>query len=155
MEKKYCITGSPGIYSIRPIQKLLNCQTTTRNQHSAVAPLSSRNNMISIHQRSARTNEAKQRWFKAAQELCYEWFHHFRHNVHDGHWIGEFASHLTSTLCLSLVPWWHPRRIRPQLTRLSHLENSAMGTWPIYKHYYTRLVRKLAWYKILMHVLIV
>ena len=30
-----------------------------------------------------------------------------------------------------------------------------MGTWPIYKNYYTRLVRKMAWYKILIHVLIV
>ena len=53
-----------GPYSIRPIQKLLNCQTTTRDgssrwgatKNSAVA-LSSRNDMLSIHQRSARTNE--------------------------------------------------------------------------------------------------
>ena len=43
-------------------------------------------------------------------------------------------SHLPSTLFHSLVPWWHPRRIRPQITRLSQLENSAMGTWPIYKN---------------------
>ena len=43
-------------------------------------------------------------------------------------------SHLASTLFHSLVPWWHPRRIRPQITRLSQLENSAMGTWPIYKN---------------------
>ena len=41
-------------------------------------------------------------------------------------------SHLVSTLFHSLVPWWRPRRIRPQITRLSQLENSAMGTWPIY-----------------------
>ena len=27
-----------------------------------------------------------------------------------------------------------PRRIRPQITRLSQLENSATGTWPIYKN---------------------
>ena len=56
-------------------------------------------------------------------------------------------SHLASTLFHSLVPWWRPRRIRPQITRLSQLENSAMGTWPIYKNslYYTRLVRKMAW----------
>ena len=43
-------------------------------------------------------------------------------------------SHLASTLFHSLVPWWRPRRIRPQITRLSQLENSAMGTWPIYKN---------------------
>ena len=34
-------------------------------------------------------------------------------------------SHLASTLFHSLVPWWRPRRIRPQITRLSQLENSA------------------------------
>ena len=43
-------------------------------------------------------------------------------------------SHLVSTLFHSLVRWWRPRRIRPQITRLSQLENSAMGTWPIYKN---------------------
>ena len=79
--------------------------------------------------------KAKQRWFKVTRELCHEWFHHFRHHVHDGHWTGEFRhSHLVSTLFHSLVPWWRPRRIRPQITRLSQLENSAMGTWPIYKN---------------------
>ena len=43
-------------------------------------------------------------------------------------------SHLASTLFHSLVLWWRPWRIRPQITRLSQLENSAMGTWPIYKN---------------------
>ena len=43
-------------------------------------------------------------------------------------------SHLVSTLFHSLVRWWRPRRIRPQITRLSQLENSAMGTWSIYKN---------------------
>ena len=43
-------------------------------------------------------------------------------------------SHLVSTLFHSLVRWWRPRRIRPQITRLSQLENSVMGTWPIYKN---------------------
>ena len=43
-------------------------------------------------------------------------------------------SHLVSTLFHSLVRWWRPRRIRLQITRLSQLENSPMGTWPIYKN---------------------
>ena len=43
-------------------------------------------------------------------------------------------SHLASTLFHSLVPRRRPRRIRPQITRLSQLENSVMGTWPIYKN---------------------
>ena len=86
--------------------------------------------------------KAKQRWFKVTRELCHEWFHH-----HDGYWRIRH-SHLTSTLFHNLVPRWRPRRIGPRRTRLSKLENSAMGTWPIYKNYYTRLVRKMAWYKI-------
>ena len=73
-ESKLCfcvnLSRPPGPYWIRPIQKLLNRQTRTRCQcysihpdwgttkNSAVA-LVSRNNMLSIHQRSARTNEGK------------------------------------------------------------------------------------------------
>ena len=45
------------------------------------------------------------------------------------HW-GIRHSDLTSRQFHSLVPWWRPRRIRPQKTRLSQLENSAMGKWP-------------------------
>ena len=79
--------------------------------------------------------KAKQRWFKVTRELCHEWFHHFRHHVHDGNWTEEFAtSHLAPTLFHSLVPCWLPQRIRPQITRLIQLENCAMGTWPIYKY---------------------
>ena len=80
--------------------------------------------------------KAKQRWFKVTRELCHWWM------------VSSFSascswrpldwrirhSHLVSTLFHSLVPWWRPRRIRPQITRLSQLENSAMGTWPIYKN---------------------
>ena len=51
-------------------------------------------------------------------------------------------SHLTSTLFHSLVPWWRPRRIRPQRTRLSQLESSAMGMWPIYKSIITDWLEK-------------
>ena len=63
-------------------------------------------------------------------------------------------SHLTSRQFHSLVLWWRPPRIWPQRTRLRQSENSAMGTGPIYKNYYASLVRKMAWYKILIHVLI-
>ena len=69
----FCVNLSrlPGpYYIIWPIQKFLNCQTRTccrcysihpdwgATKNNAVA-LGSRNNMISIHQRSARTNEGK------------------------------------------------------------------------------------------------
>ena len=135
-ESKLCfclnLCRSPGAYSIRPIQKLFNCQTTTRNQKTA-AWLWVPEITWYLYTRGVRGRmKAKQRWFKVTRDLCHEWFHHFRHHVHDGH------CHLTSTLFHSLVPWWHPRRIRPQITRLSQLENSAMGTWP------TRLVIKMA-----------
>ena len=83
--------------------------------------------------------------------------HHVRH--HECSWRPLDwrirHSHLTSTLFHSLVPWWSPWRIWPQRTRLSQLENAALGTWPVYKNYYTRLVRNMAWCKILIHVLIV
>ena len=70
-------------------------------KNSAVA-LSLRNNMISIHQRSTRTNEGKQRWFKVTWELCHEWFHHFRHHVHGGHWTGEFATVIWRLHCFTV-----------------------------------------------------
>ena len=52
-------------------------------------------------------------------------------------------SHLASTLFHSLVPWWHPRRIRPQIIRLSQfgeLRNGHVAN--LQELYYTRLVRK-------------
>ena len=95
------------------------------------------------------------------QQCCgSEWFHHVRHHVHDGncqspgkqsrslYWRIRH-SYLMSRQFHSLVPGWRPRRIRPRRTRLSQ-----WGTWLIYKNYYTRLVRKMALYKILMHVLV-
>ena len=100
--------------------------------------------------------KAKQRWFKATRELCHEWFHHVRHHVHD--WLVNSPQSFdvySVSQSRSVVTSACPRRIRPQRTRFSQLENSAMGTWPIYKNYYTRLVRKMAWYKIQMHALIV
>ena len=46
--------------------------------------------------------KAKQRWFKVTRELCYEWFHHFRHKVHDGHWTGEFATIIWCLHCFTV-----------------------------------------------------
>ena len=75
-ESKLCfclnLCRPPGTHSIRPIQKLLNCQQRDARggccsrhssrwgatKNSAVA-LISQNTMISIHQRSARTNGGK------------------------------------------------------------------------------------------------
>ena len=49
-----------------------------------------------------RRMKAKQRWFKATRELCHEWFHHFRHHVHDGHWTGEFATVIWCLHCFTV-----------------------------------------------------
>ena len=46
--------------------------------------------------------KATQRWFKVTQELCHEWFHHFRHHVHDGHWTGEFATVIWRLHCFTV-----------------------------------------------------
>ena len=101
----------PGTYSIRPIEKLLNCQQRDdvrwvllqATKNSAVA-LGSRNNMISIHQWNAWTNEGKTAliqsysrtvsWMVSSFSASLDW--RFRH------------SHLASTLFHSLVPWENP-----------------------------------------------
>ena len=70
---------SPGTYLILPIQKLLNCQTTTRNQKHRRGFEFAKSYTRGVRGRM----KAKQRWFKVTRELCHEWFHHFRHHVHE------------------------------------------------------------------------
>ena len=133
------LSRPPGPYWI---QKLLNCQTRTHCQCYSIHPdwgatknsavtLGLRNNMLSIHQMSARTNEDK-------TTLIYSYSRTVSWMVSSCSWRPLDwrirHSHLAPTLFHSLVPWWRPRRIRPQITRLSQLENSATGTWPIYKN---------------------
>ena len=101
--------------------------------------------------------KAKQRWFKVTRELCHEWFHHVRHHVHDGHWAGEFATAIWRPHCFTasfradVRGESGPR----EFASVNWRTNSAMGMWPIYKNYYTRVARKMAWYKILILVFIV
>ena len=57
-------------------------------------------------------------------------------------------SHLASTLFHSLVPWWRPRRIRPQITRLSQLHEANLQE--LYHGSKNGVI-----YKILIQVLIV
>ena len=86
--------------------------------------------------------------------LCREWFHRVRHHVHDGHCTGEFAKVIWRLGSFTVSFRGCPRRIRPKKPRLSQSENSEMDTWPIYKNYSASLFRKFAFYKILIHVLI-
>ena len=101
--------------------------------------------------------KAKQRWFTVTRELCHEWFHCFRRHVHDGHWTGEFATVIWRLHCFTVS--FHgdvhgesgPRDNSPQ--SIGELRNGHVAN--LQELYYTRLVRKMAWYKILIHVLIV
>ena len=87
----------PGTYSIRQIQKLLNCQPKT------VLWLWVREITWYLYTRGVRGQmKAKQRWFKVTQELCHEWFHHFRHHVHEGHWTREFATIIWRLHCFTV-----------------------------------------------------
>ena len=138
-----------GPHAIRRTEKLLNCQTTRW-----VPILMGSNQKQRCGFEFAKwydiytSEECAEDWRQNNADsklLCHEWFHHVRHHVHDGHCNGEFAIQFHS-----VVPWWRPRRTRPQRTRLSQPENSTIGTWPIYKKCHAILVRKMAWYKILM-----
>ena len=114
-----------GPYSIRPIQKLLNCQTTTCGGliHSdgwraikTALWLWGREMTWYLNTRGVRGRmKANQRWYKVTRELCHKWFHnhdHVRHYVRLLDWRIRH-SHLTSTLFHSIVPWWRPRRTDP------------------------------------------
>ena len=95
-------------------------------KNSAVA-LSSRNNMICIHQMSTRTNEGKTTL--VVENCVMNGFIIFGIMFMTATGLENSPQYLASTLFHSLVPRWPPRRIRPQITRLSQLENSATGTW--------------------------
>ena len=149
----FCVNLSrpSGPYSIRPIQKLLNCQTTTRNgeRPKTALWLWVREMTWYLYTRGVRGRmKAKQRWFKVTWELCHEWFYH----VHDGNWTGEFATVIWRLHCLTVsfrgdvrgesgprelasVNWRTPQWARGQFTR--------------------SLVKKMAWYKILIYVFFV
>ena len=87
--------------------------------------------------------KAKQRWFKVTRELCHEWFHHFRHHVHDGHWTGKFATVIWRLHCFTVsfrgdsaenpAPDNSPQSIGE--LRNGHVAN-------LQELYHTRLVRK-------------
>ena len=114
-ESKLCfclnLYRPPGTYSIRPIQKLLNCQ----QRDDARCPWCySRQPKTALwlwvceitwylYTRGVRGRmKAKQRWFKVTRELCHEWFHHFWHHVHDGRWTGEYATIIRRLRCFTV-----------------------------------------------------
>ena len=125
-ESKFCfclnLCRPPGTYSIRPMQKLLNCQQrddaqgTTRGTRGATPGIHPdgqqpktalwlwfREITWYLYTRGVGGRmKAKQRWFKITRELCHEWFHHFRHHVHDGHWTGEFATIIWRLHCFTV-----------------------------------------------------
>ena len=137
---------------------------TTRSRHSSqwgatknsAVALSSRNNMISIHQRIVRTNEGKTTviqnysktvsWMVSSFSASCSWRPldwRIRH------------SHLASTLFQSRSVVTSAENPAPDNSpqSIGELRNGHVAN--LQEIYYTRLVRKMAWYKILIHVLIV
>ena len=105
--------------------------------------------------------KTKQRWFKVTRELSHEWFHHFRHHVHE-------AVFMTATGLENSPQSFGAYTVSQSRSVVTSAENPAPDNSPhsigelrnghvanLQELYYTRLVRKMAWYKILIHVLIV
>ena len=170
-ESKLCfclnLCRPPGSYSIRPIQKLLNSWRRAVGAAPGIHPdweqpktalwLWVREITWYLNTRGVRGRmKAKQRWFKFTRELCHEWFHHFRHHVHDDHWTGDspqsFGVYTVSQSRSVVTSAENPAPDNsPQ--SIGELRNGHVAN--LQELYYDRLVRKMAWYKILIHVLIV
>ena len=153
-----------GPYSIRPMQKLLNCQTATRGPFIP---------MGSNQKQRCGSEFAKWHAIYTPEECADEW----RQNIADSklleNWVMNgfilFGIMFMTATGLENSPQsfdvYIVSQSRSVVTSAENpaTENSsqsigelrAMGTRPIYKNYYTRLVGKMAWYKILIHVLIV
>ena len=115
-ESKLCfclnLCRPPGTYSIRPIQKLLNCQQRDDALQPFIPMGSNQKQRCDSWVREITwclytrgvcgRMKAKQRWFKVTRELCVEWFHHFRHHVHYGHWTEEFATVIWRLHCFTV-----------------------------------------------------
>ena len=172
-----------GPYSIRPIQKLLNCQTgndarwvllhpsrwgaTQGEQPKPALWLWVREMTWYLYTRGVRGRmKAKPRWFKVTRELCHECrFIMFgimfmtatglenSPQSFDVYTVSQSRSVVTSAE--NPGPENSPQSIGELCDGHVLVCDLQSTPWPIYKNYYTRLVRKIAWYKILMHVLIV
>ena len=160
------LSRPPGPYWIRPIQKLLNCQTRTRCQsysihpdwgatkHSAVA-LGLRNNIISIH---LCTDEWRQN--NVDLELL--------ENCLINGFIIFGIMFMTATGLENSPQSFGAYTVSQSRSVVTSAENPAPDNSPqsigelrnghvanLQELYYTRPVRKMAWYKILIQVLIV
>ena len=100
--------------------------------------------------------KTKQRWFKVTRELSHEWFHHFG------------IMFMTATGLENSPQSFGTYTVSQSRSVVTSAENPAPDNSPqsigelrnghvanLQELYYTRLVRKMAWYKILIHVLIV
>ena len=124
------------------IEKLSHCQTLwwvplgwiqwgATWPNNSILTLNMRNNMISLHQRSARTSECKiSRFCPHVTQVTLSWT---VSSCPAGiscswrplpYWITRH-NHLMSRQCRRLVSRWRVRRIRPQKTSPSQSENSA------------------------------
>ena len=100
--------------------------------------------------------KAKQRRFKVTRELCHEWFHHIfgimfmtatgLENSPQSFGVYTVSqSHSVMTSAENPAPDNSPQSI-------GELHNGHVAN--LQELYYSRLARKMAWYKVLIHVLI-
>ena len=155
-ESKLCfclnLCRPPGANSIRPIQKLLNCQ-----QRDDARWLWVREITWYLYTRGVRGRmKAKQRWFKVIENCVMNGFIIFGIMFmtatgleNSPQSFGVFTVSQSRSVVTSAenpAPDNSPRSI-------GELRNGHVAS--LQGLYYTRLVRKMAWYKILIHVLIV
>ena len=169
-ESKLCfgviLCRSSGPYSIRPIQKLLNYQTTMRGRCCSSHPdgeqpksalwLWNREMTWYLYTRGVRRRIRQNNADLKLLENCV---------MNDFIMFGIMF--MTATGLENSPQSFDAYTISQSRSVVTSAENPApedspqsigelrkIGTWPIYKNYYTGLVRKMARYKILIHVLI-
>ena len=135
LNQKFCICillrRPSGPCATQRIEKLPNYQTPRMSLgwswwgafNTSTVTVNTRNDMISIHQRSARTNERKITLILSDCVMSDFIMSDIMFLTSTP--LDNSPHHLTSRRFHSLVPWLRPRRIRAPRTRLSLSENSA------------------------------
>ena len=168
-ESKLCfcvnLCRPSGPYSIWPVQKLLNCQTTTRGGCCSIHP--------DGEQPKQRCGSEFAKWHDiyTPEECADEW----RQNNADLKLLENCVTKCFIMFGIMFMTATGPENspqsfdvytVKQSRSVVTSAKNPApenspqsdwrtpQGTWPIYKNYYTRLV-KMSWYEILIHALIV
>ena len=171
-ESKLCfclnLCRPSGPYSIRPIQKLLNCQTTMRGPFIPMGSNQKQrcgSEFVKWHD-IYKPEECADEWrqnnadLKLLENCVMNGFHHVQHHVHDIHRTGEFATVIWRLHCftvsfrgdvrgesgpgkLASVNWRTSQWARGQFTRTiipDWFEKWRVGSWAIYKKHFLQLI---------------